>query len=70
MHISQQGNNMTYDQLAKQIAAMTSEQQQQDVTVYVGGDDEYYPLVGDYPLVFAQGVSNDTLDPDHPYLVV
>lgn len=60
---------MTYAELAKYIGNMTPEQQATDVTVYVTGDDEYYGLVEDYPVVEADD-SDDVLDPTHPYLVI
>lgn len=60
----------TYKDLAERIAAMTPEQQSMDVTVYVTGVNEYYSLVGDYPVVESDPEINDVLDPNHPYLVI
>jgi hypothetical protein len=37
---------MTYKELAEYISNLTEEQQNQDVTIFVSGVDEYYPLVG------------------------
>ncbi len=62
--------NMTYNDLLDQIKEMTDEQRNMDVTVFVTGVAEYYPLVSDFPLVFADPEVNDTLDPNHPYLVI
>ena len=59
---------MTYRELANQIAVLTEQQLNQDVTVYIQGVDEYYGLVGDYPFVFSN--TDDILDTDHPYLVI
>ena len=59
---------MTYSELAELISNMNDDQKSQSVTVYVSGVDEYYGLVGDYPLVESE--SNDVLDQGHPYLVI
>ncbi len=59
---------MTYRELAKMISHMTEEQKDQDVTVYVSGVGEYYPLIGDYPFVTA--AANDTIDEGHYYMVI
>ena len=56
---------MTYLQLANEISKMTDEQVACDVTVYVGGQDEYYP-------VDEIVINNDTdvLDENHPVIVI
>ena len=59
---------MTYNELAEYIGNLTDEQKDTDVTVYVSGVDEYYSLVGDYPVVEAE--RSDVLDKSHPYLVI
>lgn len=59
---------MTYHELGVIIAAMTEEQQKCDVTVYIQELDEYYPLVGDYPMCVTE--EPDVLDDNHPYLIV
>jgi|TARA_R110000851_G_scaffold43504_4_gene107501 hypothetical protein len=62
---------MTYAKLGEYIQSMTAEQLSMDVTVYVPGvGDEYYGLVGDYPIVDSVGEENDVLDKNHPYLVI
>jgi len=61
---------MTYRELAAEIAKMTPEQQEKDVTVFVTGVAEYYSLIGDFPLVFSDPTVNDVLDLNHPYLVI
>ena len=61
---------LTYAELAEQIAQMTPQQRQSNVTVYVQGVAEYYPVVGDYPLCYADGEKTDVLDQNHPYLVI
>lgn len=58
---------LTFAQLAQQIAAMTPEQQNSDVTVFVRGVDEFYPS---HELKFADPKNNDVLDTGHPYLLV
>lgn len=58
---------ITYKDLMNQIFKMTPEQQNQHVTVYVRGVDEYYPIAGDAQ--FADE-SVDTLDKGHPFLTV
>ena len=60
---------MTFAELAELIAAMTDEQQQMDVTVLVSGVGEYYPLVGDYPVLQA-GYDHDVLPKGQNYLVI
>ena len=60
---------MTWQDLKEQLANFTEEQLKQDVTVFVQGVGEYYPVVGDYPLVESDE-SCDVLDPGHKYLVI
>ncbi len=61
---------MTWAELAEYIGNLSQEQQQTDVTVYVSGVDEFYPLVADYPVVEASADKTDVLDDGHPYLVI
>mgnify|MGYP006435272301 CR=1 FL=1 len=61
-------HNMTYLELANELANMTPEQLNTDITVYVSGVDEYYSVVNDYPLVFSD--TDDVLDANHPYFVI
>ena len=58
---------MTYRELAQQLETMNETQLNSDVTIYVL--DEYYSVVDDYPLMYADS-SIDVLDQDHPYLVI
>jgi len=57
-------NKLTWNDLCKQILAMTSEQKQTDVTVKV--DDEFYAA----SLLLFTSNDDDALDPDHPFLVI
>lgn len=59
---------MTYRDLAEYIGNLTDEQKDSSVTIFVYGVEEYYPLMGDYPAVEAEG--DDVLDDGHPYLVI
>lgn len=56
--------NMTYAQLAEEIARMTPEQKECNVTVYVPGVDEFYPI----DVVSYATPECDVLDPNHPIL--
>ena len=60
---------MTYRELAEYINNLDQTQLDSDVTVYVSGVNEYYGLVGDYP-VTESTEDCDVLDPNHPYLVI
>ena len=62
--------SIKYRDLLENIQAMTPEQLDQTVTVYVSGVDEFYSLVQDFPIVIAQPENNDVLDPGHLYLVI
>ncbi len=71
--------NTTYQDLLLMIQDMTEEQRRMDVTVYVSGVSEFYPLVSDYPFVvvnreiqneFTPGLQESALDDGHPYLVI
>jgi hypothetical protein len=57
----------TYKELAEYIANMTEEQKNQDVTVYVAGRDEYYPLTEIEPVSVSDDEC-DVLNPGHVYL--
>ena len=61
---------MTYRELIDMLKDLTPEQLEQTDTVYVSGEDEYYPLVDDYPCCVADESVNDVLDDGHPYLVI
>lgn len=60
---------MTYADLFEALKGFSAEQLNQDVTVYVQGVDEFYAVVGDYPLVESDETC-DVLDPGHKYLVI
>lgn len=60
---------MTWEDLKNAIKDFTEEQLKQDVTIYVSGEDEFYGLVGDYPLVESDDTC-DQLDPGSKYLVI
>ena len=55
---------MTYEQLAEEIARMTPEQKQCNVTVFIPGIDECYPI----DIVSYSTSECDVLDPNHPIL--
>ena len=59
---------MKYRDLLTELQLLSEEQLNQDVTVYVSGADEYYPLVPDYPVAVSE--ADDVLDADHFYLVI
>lgn len=61
---------MTYREFAAAISNFTPEQLDQDVTVFVSGEGELYTVVRDFPLVFTDPEIDDSLDPNHPYLVI
>lgn len=61
---------MTYREFSEQVNAMSEEQKNATVTIYVTGTDEFYSVVSDYPLRFVDSSNQDTLDSDHPYLVI
>lgn len=60
---------MTYAELFEAMKSFSPEQLNQTVTVYVQGEDEFYPVVQDFPLVESDE-NCDVLDPDHKYLVI
>ncbi len=55
--------NMTYRQLAREIAGMAEEQKDMSVTVFVPGIDELYPVD-----VISEYNNSDVLDIGHPVL--
>ena len=59
---------MKYRDLLTELQLLSEEQLNQDVTVYVSEQDEYYPLVPDYPVAVSE--TDDVLDSDHFYLVI
>lgn len=60
---------MTWEDLKDMIKEFNEQQLKQTVTVYVSGVDEFYSVVGDYPLVESDETC-DVLDPGHKYLVI
>ena len=64
---------LTWRQLANAIDLFTEEQKDTDVTVYVLGEDEFYPMM---QLTQTKGIDpddlgvSDVLDDNHPYLVI
>lgn len=60
---------LTYRELKAELDKLTDEQLNMNVTVYVTGVDEYYPLVGDYPFPTSTDECQ-VLDAGHPYLVI
>lgn len=61
---------MTYRELLKQLADLNQAQLDQDVTVYVTGEDEFYSLDPDYPVAESCHLEEDRLDENHFYLRV
>ena len=59
---------MKYRQLLDELQLLNKEQLDQDVTVYVSEQDEYYALRSDYPVAVSE--TDDVLDGDHFYLVI
>lgn len=57
-------DNLTYGELAEEIANMTHEQRCCNVTVYVPGIDEHYPV----DVISFATESLGVLDEDHPIL--
>lgn len=60
---------MTYRDLLKYLQSIPDERLDDNVTVYVSGEDEYYELASDYPVVFTTD-EEDRLDVGHHYLVI
>ena len=58
--------NLTYAELAEAISHMTVEQKQSNVTVYVPGIDEFYPIGA---VSFATE-TQDVLDKSHPFFLI
>ncbi len=56
----------TWRKLATEIAQMTEEQKDTDVTVFVSGIDEYYGPLEDAVSFSAE--DNDVLDVGHPHI--
>jgi len=61
---------VTYAELQEMLQQLTPEQMAKDVTIYIRGVDEYYPLSESDPCCLANKDETDVLDPGHPYLVV
>ena len=61
--------NLTYAELAKQIGEMTDEQKQANVSVFIPGVDEFYPIA---KVEFATegGAADGILDEGHPILIL
>lgn len=56
---------MTYAKLLERLSALNQEQLNQDVTIYVENNDEFYPVQN-----LAINVYSDVLDINHPFLEV
>ena len=59
---------MKYRELLEQLQQLDQLQLDQDVTVYVSEQDEYFALRPDYPTAVSE--TDDVLDGDHFYLVI
>lgn len=57
--------NMTYKDLLNKLNSLSEEQLNQNVTIFHGSQDEFYPV---YKSDFAH--ENDVLDKDHFYLQI
>lgn len=60
---------LTYKQLAAKINKMSAEQQNSDVTVYLDGSDEAFPML-DFEIVDYQSRVNGILDDGHPFISI
>ena len=56
---------MTYRELLEELKTLTIDQLNQDVTVFVATEEEYYPVA-----TVAVAVEDDVLDPDHIVLEI
>ena len=56
---------MTYRELLEKLKTLTVDQLNQDVTVFVATEEEYYPVA-----TVAVTVEDDVLDPDHIVLEI
>lgn len=70
---------LTYRELIESLKALPDERLDDNVTIFVSGTAEFYPLVEDYPFVvmdseiqneFTPGSQESALDDGHPYLVI
>lgn len=61
---------ITYRSLLTNLQAMTPQQLDQHVSVFVRGVDEFYSLDGKTPIDVARAEDNDVLDPGHLFLVI
>jgi hypothetical protein len=59
--------NLSYKQLAELIGNMTDEQQNMTATVYINGEDEFYPINS---IEFSKEGECDALDDNHPYFII
>jgi hypothetical protein len=57
----------TYGELLAELQKLTPEQLATNVTVYVQGVSEYYPVAGN---LLVSDVTDDVLDLGHPYLKI
>jgi hypothetical protein len=57
---------MTLDELRAQIEAMTEEQRNSDVTIYLQATDEYIPVNG----IEIATMNTMVLDEGHPFLTI
>ena len=56
---------MTYRELLEELKTLTIDQLNQDVTVFVATEEEYYPVA-----TVSAAVEDDVLDPDHIVLEI
>ena len=70
---------LTYRELLENLKELPAERLDDNVTVFVSGTGEFYPLVDDYPYVvtdseiqneFTPGSQESALDDGHAYLVI
>jgi hypothetical protein len=59
---------LTYRELIEKLKALPDARLDDNVTVYVSGVTEFYPLVEDYPFLISE--ENDVLDAGHAYLAI
>ena len=58
---------MTWEELENDMKYLTPEQKKMDVTVYVRGIEEFYPIA---PFMGEAGLENDVLDKGQHYIII
>lgn len=61
---------MTYEELMWEIKAMSEEQRECTVTVFVKGVGEYYPAESGVEYATETDILDEILDADHPFITI